>query len=515
MNPAATAHAIASVADDDGDATTIGKDILELLSTAMYVEPLTIYREYVQNAADAIDEAHEAGLLSENDPGVVSITLDPGSRRIVIRDNGIGVPAETFAGRMRSLGSSRKRGTKSRGFRGVGRLAGLAYGQRLTFRSRSSADEPVMELAWDGRRLRAAMKDHEVEGLSEFIDRITTLSIADGEWPDRFFEVEILGVVRQGDDRLLREESVVDYLAQVAPVGYSPEFALSSEISSFLAAFDRSPDLRIVVNERAPVTRPHRDSTPAGDKPPIALRGLQTFEIPGLDGGSAAFGWVAHHDYDGAIPTAALIKGLRVRIGGIQVGGSSLLEEIFPEARFSSWAVGEINIVDPRIVPNGRRDNFEQNGHVANLLNHLSPIARDIARRCRTSSADRQRRRTFELQASALEQQLDVLEQGALSDAGHASLLASTSQALIKLEKLGHADVSNDHDADAMRARTVLQRKRLRALCNDEEGVSSPLDQMDPVRRRVYQDIIGLIYQCSSNQTAAKLLVDRIMERLA
>ena len=34
----------------------IGKDILELLTGAMYVDPLTIYREYVQNAADAIDE---------------------------------------------------------------------------------------------------------------------------------------------------------------------------------------------------------------------------------------------------------------------------------------------------------------------------------------------------------------------------------------------------------------------------------------------------------------------------
>lgn len=30
----------------------VGKDILELVSSAMYVDPLTIYREYIQNAAD-------------------------------------------------------------------------------------------------------------------------------------------------------------------------------------------------------------------------------------------------------------------------------------------------------------------------------------------------------------------------------------------------------------------------------------------------------------------------------
>ena len=33
---------------------TVGKDILELLSSSMYVNPLAIYREYVQNAVDAI-----------------------------------------------------------------------------------------------------------------------------------------------------------------------------------------------------------------------------------------------------------------------------------------------------------------------------------------------------------------------------------------------------------------------------------------------------------------------------
>ena len=40
----------------------VGKDILELLSSSMYVDPMTIYREYIQNAADAIDEAVDQGL---------------------------------------------------------------------------------------------------------------------------------------------------------------------------------------------------------------------------------------------------------------------------------------------------------------------------------------------------------------------------------------------------------------------------------------------------------------------
>ncbi len=51
-----------------------------------------------------------------------------------------------------------------------------------------------------------------------------------------------------------------------------------------------------------------------------------------------------------------------------------------PETRFNGWAVGEIHVVDRRIVPNGRRDHFEQNAHYTNLVNQLGPIAREIAK---------------------------------------------------------------------------------------------------------------------------------------
>ena len=40
----------------------VGKDILELLSTSMYVDPMSMYREYIQNSADAVELARSAGL---------------------------------------------------------------------------------------------------------------------------------------------------------------------------------------------------------------------------------------------------------------------------------------------------------------------------------------------------------------------------------------------------------------------------------------------------------------------
>src|SRR6202044_3788492 len=70
----------------------VGKDILELLSSSMYVDPMTIYREYAQNSADAIDEARGNGLLSSKTSGRFSISINPVGRVIRIRDNGTGIP---------------------------------------------------------------------------------------------------------------------------------------------------------------------------------------------------------------------------------------------------------------------------------------------------------------------------------------------------------------------------------------------------------------------------------------
>ena len=38
----------------------IGKYTLESLTSGLYVSPLDLYREYIQNAADSIDEAIES-----------------------------------------------------------------------------------------------------------------------------------------------------------------------------------------------------------------------------------------------------------------------------------------------------------------------------------------------------------------------------------------------------------------------------------------------------------------------
>ena len=134
----------------------IGKDILELLSTSMYVEPLSMYREYVQNAADSLDSVFGESELTSRTADV-EITIDHQSRNIRITDYGIGLSSHEFYRKLTSIGGSSKRGSKARGFRGVGRLAGLAFCQELIFRTRQIGTPEVHELRWDSRKIRALL----------------------------------------------------------------------------------------------------------------------------------------------------------------------------------------------------------------------------------------------------------------------------------------------------------------------------------------------------------------------
>ena len=65
---------------------TVGKNILDNLTTGMYSDSKVIYREYIQNACDQIDKAIEYGLLDDGD-GCIEITIDQRNRNILIYDN--------------------------------------------------------------------------------------------------------------------------------------------------------------------------------------------------------------------------------------------------------------------------------------------------------------------------------------------------------------------------------------------------------------------------------------------
>lgn len=500
-------------AENTKQTVRVGKDLLELISSAMYVEPLTAYREYLQNAADSIDEARQRGILGADVPGRIEIELDQAERSVRIRDNGAVPAANDAIDRLLALGGSNKRGSNARGFRGIGRLSALGYAQFLVFRTRAEGEALVTEILWDARKLRAALTNPDIRDLADIISEVVAIrTFAADDKPARFFEVEIGRIARQRGDRLLDLAAVEAYVSQIAPVPFAEDFSHATAIVSALRAAGPLGEFDITIDGGSPVTRPHRDTFGLGSAE-TGIDDVTIVEVPGMDGGLAAIAWFAHHDYKGAIANATLVKGLRVRIGNIQIGDPTILEHIFPESRFNSWTVGEVHIFDQRIVPNGRRDEFEANAHYANLLNQLSPFGRDIARRCRTSSTLRSKLRDFELTSKEVEERLGMVEQGVLSSEARAGELTRINQSVEKLKKVADAEELSA-DARASLSGIVAGLEVKTSLVGGGE-TSDPLEMINPSERETYRLLFDLIYECSVNRVAAKSLVDKIITRLA
>jgi hypothetical protein len=497
----------------------VGKDVLELLSTSMYVDAMTIYREYIQNAADAIDEARDKGLLADGAfAGKVDITIDTTARLIRIQDNGTGIAWPEFAERLSNLGSSAKRGTGARGFRGVGRLAGLGYCQELIFRSRVEGDTHVSELRWDCRALKTALRSaRHTQPIATLIQDIVSVRRVPAErQPKRFFEVELRGVVRHRNDRLLSPVAVAEYLAQVAPVPFSPEFTLGDEIVVALRPHVRLGDLDIRLNgSEQPLFRPHRNRVEVSEGQFDKVSELEIRELTGVDGGTGAIAWVLHHGYLGAFPARALVKGIRFRAANMQVGDNNLLEELFPEPRFNGWAIGEIHVLDPKVVPNGRRDHFEQSVHYDNLINQITPTAREIARRCRQSSIGRKWIREFELHRDSALAHAKAFARGGLSRAAkrsHSDTVAKSLKAIQKVLATRH--IGDDTRADLSAQAQALETRVIKLLGAPAKE-TDPLDGFKPHVRAAYQNIISMIYNFASNSAAAASLVEKILARLS
>jgi molecular chaperone HtpG len=502
---------------DSNHEIVIGKDILELISTSMYVDPMSIYREYIQNAADSIDEARATGALKASG-GEVQIAIDADARTIRIRDDGASVPWPEFVARLSNLGASRKRGTQARGFRGVGRLSGLGYCQELIFRGRSDGESLISELRWDGRALKTMLRgaDNSKNLRALVNDIVSVRRIKPVGAPKRFFEVELRGVIRHRDDRLLNEEAVAQYLAQVAPLPFAPDFEFAEEIVDALKPHVRLGNIAVRINSaESPLVRPHRKLMKVDGKLEAAFQSYEILQISGMDGGIAAIGWLLHHDYSGALSNRTLVKGIRIRSGNVQVGDHALIENLFPEPRFNSWAVGEIHIVDSKILANGRRDNFEHSAHFDNVLNQLAPTARDIARRCRQSSISRKWQREFFLHRDAALERAKAVGRGGLTRAArqnHVDAALKSLKSMSKVLENRHLDeevrksLSNKADATVSRVTQLLGNK---------STASDPLAAVPSAKRVAYQHIISLIYECSANRIAAGALVERVLSRLS
>ena len=146
--------------------------------------------------------------------------------------------------------------------------------------------------------------------------------------------------------------------------------------------------------------------------------------------------------------------------------------------------------------------------------NHLTPTAREIARRCRTSSIKRKWLREFDLHRETVSQKTSVIVQGSLSLTDCEALVVSAEPALLQMERIAAMKVLADERPEELRGVVADLRAELAALMKDGLPEASPLARLPSEQRSMYEHLFGLVYECSANRVAAKALVDRILLKL-
>lgn len=353
----------------------IGKNLLENLTTGMYVDSKVIYREYIQNACDQIDIAIKNGWISPEE-AEVSIWIDNENRNISIEDNATGVESGNFVEKLGSIANSDKKKGENKGFRGIGRLCGLAYCQTLVFTTSFSGEPIGSKLVFDAKLMRQMLDADEKETFDNVLKAITKSETFKEDKEKHYFKVELLGINRENTE-LLNEESVIRFLSFVAPVPYDKsKFLFYDKIYEHAKALEFTIDEYCIRVNGAPLFKQYINCLyeSAGKEANSNKRKYdEIFDVVFKefydDNRLIAWMWYGLSKFVKVIPPAMNpMYGFRVRQGNIQIGNNSVVANLFKEDRGNKYFVGEIFTVDNKnLIPNSQRDYFNE-GRIRTLL---------------------------------------------------------------------------------------------------------------------------------------------------
>jgi len=140
-------------------------------------------------------------------------------------------------------------------------------------------------------------------------------------------------------------------------------------------------------------------------------------------------------------------------------------------------------------------------------------VAREIARRCRISSVQRKWSRDFELREIAIREKAAIIKQGALSRQNRYQLMEEISAGVAFLEAIMTKGILPAQVVSELRKRKDKVERDVSKILNAPVKAGA-LSDFPSSKRRAYEQLIGLIYECSPSQTNAKLLVDKILARI-
>ena len=348
-------------------APIFGKNVLETLSEGMYDNPLFLFREYVQNAADAIDAAEKNGILGKG-TGEIVVTIDPARRFICFEDNGIGIRLTEVTKMLANIGDSQKDRKTSKGFRGIGRLGGLGYCQTVRFETSFQGEAVQTTLEWDAHAMHEILADkNEHMTAGQLIQHITTTSSHPCDEEKHFFRVSLINV-NNNSGELLEIEEIRKYLAMVAPVPFDyVKFRFVEEIEQFLKKnkLPKPHEYQLFVNGED-IRKGYEDPLKIEDSKSVDILGVECHTIK-ADNKIIGWYWFCIRRFEGVLPKKCWQRCIRLRKANIQIGEADCLSNhprrgvsLWKEDRGNNYFIGEIHALDEDLIPNSRRDYFNQ-----------------------------------------------------------------------------------------------------------------------------------------------------------
>jgi hypothetical protein len=338
----------------------VGKNVIETLTLGMYDDARFIYREYVQNAADQIDIAVEKGLLNNISDGEISIHIDTVNRQISVEDNATGISAEDALRFLGDVANSQKDVSQRKGFRGIGRLGGLGYCEKLVFETSYQGEPTKSIISFDASLLRKIIQDRsDKTDASAVISIITTIEQVAAQKEDHYFKVYLNNVT---NDLVLNEDGVKSYLSMVAPLPFDPEFSFFLEIKNWFKDNNFSLDEYIVKLNTQQLFKSYKDAMTDKDSAITNIIGVDFFSVNDDRGNLMALGWFGIRDnINHILDQSVNQRGIRLRKNNIQIGDQFTLNRFFNIERTNFRFVGELHAFDPFLIPNARRDYFNDN----------------------------------------------------------------------------------------------------------------------------------------------------------
>lgn len=492
----------------------VGKYTLESLTTGMYSDPKIVYREYIQNSVDSLENALAIGLI-ERQSMRIDIIVDAENSYISIRDNGTGISNANARAILMNVGNSKKRSSTNRGFRGIGRLGGMSYCDTLIFSTSAENEKTKTVVSFDCKRLRQLLIPGQYEdlSLSAVLEKITTVETLPEKKEKHYFVVEMKDASSFSD--LLDIDSVKSYISQVAPLPYqSRHFIYTSELKSFLDKNGYSvEEFPVFVGENEadlePVYKPNKSRfrSDRNKKTVDEITSMSFFDVKVGDE-LYALGWYGNCGWYGFLSDKE-VGGIRVRKGNILIGDSKTMNGIFRETRFNGWTQGEIFILTDKLVPNARRDDFEQNDAYRELIQILSDtIGADIPKKIREASTTRNDPSAKVLKEvdKTISSAVAVMTEGFNSSVDKDQVVEQLTDAAKRLEK-------TSVKPELKEAKDDLRKKIESTIEEVSESKNFKINQISSAVDKKSKQILRVVTDILS-QKLSKFLVDEIIEEI-